>query len=302
MRRMIAEWFNERGRSADDAGSADRARRFYRLASRVDPRWSSPWYNLGLQDKYAGRWQDSLRFNQRAVVLDSQNEAAWWNLGIVATALHDWAGARRAWRGFGIDIPDGDGEIEMPVVTACVRLDPSDAGEVVWGDRIDPARIIVLNVPLPESGHRFHDIVLHDGAPNGNRTRDGEEYPVFDALALWQPSDYTTFEVSLGVPSQGAEDRLVELCRERKVGIEDWSTVRMICAECSRGNPAPHECVQHIAGPKPYAIAAQSEAAVREVLTEWVAEARDREYGAIDLRVPGATDDPSVRTTPAVRP
>lgn len=288
MRRKIADWLNERGRTADNTGHADRARRLYRFASQFDPSWSTPLYNLGLLEKYAGSWEDSLRLNQRAAALNPDDEAAWWNLGIAATALRNWPEARRAWRGFGIEIPDGDGEVEIPVVAACVRLDPNGSGEVIWGDRIDPARIVLLNVPLAESGYRFHDIVLHDGAPNGSRMRDGVEYPVFDSLGLWQPSDYSTFSANLHVPSEVDEDRLVELCRERTIGVEDWSTVRMICAECSRGNPGPHDCKQYSESTsRSYAMAAKSEHEVRTLLTTWVAEDETREYGAIELLVPG---------------
>jgi hypothetical protein len=287
MRRRIADWLNERGRTANDEG---RGRRFQRLAAFIDPNWSVPLYNLGLSSKYAGRWEESLHFNQRAAALDPKDEAAWWNLGIAATALHDWPEARRAWRGFGINIPDGDGEVEMPVVTACVRLNPNGSGEVVWGDRIDPARIVLLNVPLPESGHRFHDIVLHDGAANGSRVRDGSEYPVFDELSVWQASDYSTFEVSLNVPGQSAEDCLVEFSRGSEIGVEDWSTIRMICAECSRANPAPHDCKQTDAAPRPYAFAAKSEDDLRVLLTKWVAETPGAEYGAVDLVLRGSPE------------
>jgi hypothetical protein len=125
--------------------------------------------------------------------------------------------------------------------------------------------------------------------------RDSVEYPVFDALGLWQPSKYSTFEVSLTIHSHSAEDRLVALCRERKIGVEDWSTVRIICAECSRGNLDPHECKnRRDDAQRPYALAAQSEDDVRMLLTAWVAEDETREYGAIDLRVQGAySSDPS---------
>jgi hypothetical protein len=175
MRRRIASWLNEEGRAADDKGKADRALRFYRIASRVDPTWSTPWYNQGLVEKYAGRWKESQAFNLQATALDRGNQGAWWNLGIAATALHDWQEARRAWRGFGVDIPDGTGEVTIMPSVACVRLNPRESGEVVWGERIDPARTVVQNIPLPESGRRFRDIVLNDGAPNGTRTWEGVE-------------------------------------------------------------------------------------------------------------------------------
>ena len=69
MRRRIANWLNERGRLADNTGHADRARRFYRFATRVDPSWSVPFYNFGLLEKYAGHWEDSLVLNQKAADL-----------------------------------------------------------------------------------------------------------------------------------------------------------------------------------------------------------------------------------------
>ena len=90
------------------------------------------------------------------------------------------------------------------------------------------------------------------------------------------------------MPSQSDEDRLVELCRERKIGVEDWSTVRMICAECSRGNPGPHDCKQQYDSTKrQYALAAKSEDEVRMLLTAWVAEDEIRGYAGIDLLLPG---------------
>ena len=115
-------------------------------------------------------------------------------------------------------------------------------------------------------------------------TRNGRDYPVFDALDLWQPSQYSTFEVSLNIPDQRAEDRLVELCKEHKMGVEDWSTLRMLCAECSRGNPGIHECKQDSASPhKSYALAVKSESDLRIMLTEWVAETAGAHYGSVDL-------------------
>src|SRR5690242_11621848 len=98
MRRTLANWLNERGRKLSDDGNKDWARRFYRFATYADPGWSVPWYNRGLQAKYQGEWQESLRCNQKAVQLDSTDQDAWWNLGIAATALRDWGEAARAWR------------------------------------------------------------------------------------------------------------------------------------------------------------------------------------------------------------
>ena len=155
MRRIVAELLNMLGARSIDKGKRARGRRFYRLASQIDPRWSTPWYNLALDHKNCREWEDSLRCNQRATELDPKNEAAWWNQGIAATALKRWPEARRAWNAYGIALEDGEGEVRMPGCTACVRLDPGGLGEVVWGIRIDPARTILLSVPLPESGAVF---------------------------------------------------------------------------------------------------------------------------------------------------
>lgn len=164
MRRLFAEWLNHRGNLAADSDRKGRAASLYHFAARVDPTWSSPLYNLGLLAKYEGRWKESRAFNQRAVILNPEDTDAWWNLGIAATALHDWPEARRAWAVHGVEIHDGNSDIRMPPATACVRLNPKDDGEVVWGERLDPARIAITSVPLTESGHRFNDVVLNDGA------------------------------------------------------------------------------------------------------------------------------------------
>ena len=74
-----------------------------------------------------------------------------------------------------------------------IRLAERGGGEVVWSKRIDPARAVLANVPLPTSGHRCGDVVLHDGAANGYRLLRGKEVPVFDALACLQPSIFSTF-------------------------------------------------------------------------------------------------------------
>jgi hypothetical protein len=96
--------------------------------------------------------------NERAAALGgAEGDPAWWNLGIAATALRRWDAARDAWRRFGIQVPDGTGELQMDLGPAPVRLDPDGRAEVVWGRRVDPARIVVINVPTPESGHRWGD-------------------------------------------------------------------------------------------------------------------------------------------------
>jgi hypothetical protein len=272
MRHALSALLDSCGSKFINSGKLAFGERFYKLATTVEPRWSVPWYNLGLHTKNTGRWNESMRFNQRALELDPTDEAAWWNLGIASTALGDWSEARRAWKACGIELEDGEGEVRMPGATACVRLDPSGLGEVVWGQRLDPARMAILNVPLPESCHRFNDIVLNDGAANGSRVNSkGTEVPVFDELSIWKVSEYSTFRVKFNMRDDSAQERLVDLCTAADIGIEDWTTIRMLCAKCSRGNPGPHNCEAKPLedGHRRFGFGAKKQEDLSKVLHEW---------------------------------
>ncbi|HUE43483.1 MAG TPA: tetratricopeptide repeat protein [Candidatus Sulfotelmatobacter sp.] len=86
MRRLVAKQLNGLASICQDRGKLKLSEVLYRLAMHSDSNWSVPWYNLGLLTKYAGRWEESLHFNRRAVELNPSDEAACWNLGIAATA------------------------------------------------------------------------------------------------------------------------------------------------------------------------------------------------------------------------
>lgn len=263
---------NRRGeRHLNETGDLARAGASFAKATEHAPSWSVPWYNLGLAQKYLGRWADSLRSNRRAAELDPEDEAAWWNLGIAATALGDWPAARAAWATFGIAIPPGEGELAMDLGLTPIRLDPAGRGEVVWCDRIDPARAIIRNVPLPESGYRYGDLLLHDGAPSGERHRRGQVVPVFDMLALLRASAYTTYQVRARVSGAAAIVALAELAEAHDCGVEDWETIRRICAACSRGLPDPHEppAPSHEGDEVALAIAATRDDDLRRLLEIW---------------------------------
>ena len=272
--RQAANDLNTRGIELEDAGYTAEAEAWYRQAADAAPEWAVPWYNLGLLYKRQRRWSDSLRAGRRAVELDPSEQDAWWNVGIAATALGDWREAREAWTACGIEMPPGDGPPELRLGMTPIRVNPGGNGEVLWCDRIDPARAIIRNVPLPESGHRFKDLLLHDGAPNGYRMRRGREVPVFDALAILAPSSFSTWEVVVEAPSPDDCVALEELAQECGLGAEDWSTIRRLCVLCSEGRPhASHEWVVDYEPARRWGIAAHSEADVREILARWSAAA-----------------------------
>ncbi len=247
-------------------------------------------YNLGLASKYRGEWEKSLLHNQLASELNDGDEATWWNLAIAATALSHWEEARRAWAKCGIEFDADSGEPLWHPCTSCVRLNPNETGEVVWGSRIDPARIKILNVPLPSSKRRYGDILIHDGAQEGTRTSRGNEYPVFNELGVWKCSAHSTFEVELVVPTATALDSLTERCRQNDMWVEDWGTVRSLCAECSRGNPAEHSCTVEETGQNKFGFAAKSENGLRKVLRDWIEVEDGATIGNVRLVVSGVCD------------
>ncbi len=248
----------------------------------ANPNDAAIWFDLGLAYKYLLKWKDCAAANERALQISSDPEdPAWWNLAIAATALRDWGLARRAWRGYGLEIEGEDGPVACDYGMAPVRL---PHGEVVWGERIDPARVIVRNIPLPETGYRWGDVLLHDGAPNGERTVDGHVYSVFDVLDKWSPSEIPTYQVRAVCPTSGDSDALVDIFDANYFAAEDWSAnVRNLCRACSEGNPDGHnhpfgagDFERHFGLASPLGLA-------ERLLAEWVRGGSGREYS--DLRL-----------------
>lgn len=108
---------------------------------------------------------------------------------------------------------------------------------MVWCRRRSPAHAVVVNVPLPASGHRFGDVVLHDGEPRGSRRWGDTEVPVFDELERLEDSGVPTWQGEfVGVrPHDGVA--LSELADSLGLGVDEWSGIRLLCSECSHGSP-----------------------------------------------------------------
>jgi tetratricopeptide (TPR) repeat protein len=274
-KREQAEEFNVVARALHDRGELDDAIKHYKKAVTVDPTWAVPLYSLGLLFKQQCRWKESLQYNRQATSLDPEYQPAWWNLGIAATALSHWQVARSAWRGFGIDVPNGKGPLDFPCGHTPIRINPEGQAEVVWAYRLDPARACLTNIPFPESGYRWQDVVLNDGAPTGFRKSEGLEYPVFNALALLKRSKFATFVAHIRMPNKRAYiDDLSERATELAGNAEDWSTsTAMICKACSEGRP--HE--MHDTKRKPpkgahmVGIAARNRRHATEIVHSWEA-------------------------------
>jgi tetratricopeptide (TPR) repeat protein len=283
-KRQRASRADRRGSKLQEKGNSSGAIEQYRRAMSLDPTWSTPFYNLGLLHKYRGEWQASLEANLRATELAPQDQASWWNLGIAATALGRWDVARQAWRGAGLELPDGEGPIDLPCGYTPIRLDPEGAGETVWSHRLDPARARLSNIPLAE--YCYGDVVLNDGAAVGYRELDGQDVPVFNCLALLEPSRLSTWCVEIELSQTTLVDgeapalrELEELASARGLAAEDWSrAIRTLCRACSEGTPhathdaettAPGVAKETESGPHRIAIAAHTRGEVNDLLEDW---------------------------------
>ncbi|MFE9690486.1 tol-pal system YbgF family protein [Micromonospora sp. NPDC005806] len=231
------------------------------------------WYDAALAHKFLRNWAKAYELGREAAARAERGtqDPAFWNLGIAATIMADWATARDAWQGFGLVAPDGDGEIEADFGVTPVRL---ECGEVVWARRLCPARARVLNVPTPESGRRFGEVVVHDGAPNGERTVNGQTFPVFDELLLFRASDLptSTVEVVAGTPEDVRA--LAALFDQHGYGAEPASGVRVICSCCSEGSVGQHTDHQ-VAGGQRVHVAAPADR-IAGLLDAWCAGAPQR--------------------------
>jgi hypothetical protein len=233
------------------------------------PRAGVWWYDAALAHKFLRNWAKAYELGREAAARaerDSQ-DPAFWNLGIAATIMEDWATARDAWRGYGLTVPDGDGEIMADFGVTPVRLNADrGGGEVVWARRLCPTRAQVLNVPTPESGRRFGEVVVHDGAPNGHREVGGRTYSVFDELLLFRTSELPTSSVTVTAHREDVR-ALAELFDEQGYAAEPLSGVHLICACCSEGNVTQNP--DHVVGGEQVVNVAAPVAEIPALLERW---------------------------------
>ncbi len=279
---------HEHAYQAMERGALAQASSDFDALLRTEPANRYYHYMRGLVAKYQFDWETSLRRNLRAIELsDDSSEGEHWNAAIAATALGKWTEARRLWTSVGIRLPDGEGPIEGNFGVAVVRLSPWQGGETVFVRRIDPARARLLNVPLPESGHRFGDIVLHDGAATGHRFDGEHEVPVFNELVRLKPSEFQTFVVFVSCDSRESLQALLDATGPGIGYSEDWThSVRQICLRCSYGTAHTHDREESTdwQSDRNLGIAAQSRKSVDKLLGAWLAAGKDRAVAGIEVR------------------
>ena len=263
----------EQASALSEQGNDDAAIEKYKEVLKIEPEHSSCYYNIGLIYKYRNDWENSFKYNKLSYEMNPESEASRWNLGIAATALRDWKTARQVWNDCGIEITEGEGPIDDYFGTNPVRLNPEGDGEVVWADRLDPARARIISVPLPESGFCAGDIVLNDGAPMGYRMLGDSERAVFNVLELFEASTFNTYKADIRVNTAKDIESLEQIFVENDIPCEDWTThYRVICKACSEGRPHEHhdnDAEQEWQPEHEIAMCAESETEIKKILNDW---------------------------------
>lgn len=230
------------------------------------------WYDAALAYKFLRNWAKARELGLEAAARSPRGEQdpAFWNLGVAATVQRDWATARDAWEGFGIAVPEGEGEINGAFGPACVRLDTGGACEVVWIQRLCPTRGRVVNVPATK-GRRFGEVVVHDGEPTGERTYEGQSVAVFDELLLFEASPLPTLHATVNAPEAADVDALVASFFARDFGAEPASSFHVLCACCSGGSVDWGEAGAAAHGGSQTVWLAAPEREARQLLDAWAA-------------------------------
>ncbi|MET7396905.1 hypothetical protein ABZS66_25820 [Dactylosporangium sp. NPDC005572] len=225
------------------------------------------WFDAALAYKFARDWPRAYETGKVAVthVRRGREEPAFWNLGTAATVLRDWDTARDCWAGYGLPPFPGTGQIDAELGPTCVRL--ADVGEVVWAIRLCPTRARVINVPFDPS-RRFGEVVVHDGAPSGERTAGEMTVPVFDEVALFEPSAIATLSV-LVTAAPGDLDPLAESFARRQLGFEILASRVDLCDCCSRSS-IRQERAEYDGEQRLFLGAGEADA--RALLEAWTAE------------------------------
>ncbi len=276
-----------KARRALDEGRLDDAERLLLDITRANPTSATDWWNLGLVYKFQRRWQEALDAFVRNAELRPAPEP-YWNAGVAATALRNWTAARWAWRQLELDVGPGDGAPEADFGPGPFRLNPDGSAEVVWGTRIDPCRMRIRSVPLPESGHRYDDIVLHDVVPRGSRELRGQQRSVFDELERMEPAAHPTLRAELSWTAPEDERALYALFDDPAYGAENWtSSIEMLCAQCSLA--AGHEHASEDGGEirltGTWRFGGHVEG-IRAVLANWTAAGEGRSASDLQLAEP----------------
>jgi hypothetical protein len=73
------------------------------------------------------------------------------------------------------------------------------------------------------------------------------------------------------VPNEHSERQLIQVCGASEIGVEDWSTLRIICSVCSSGTPHDCQAMESEDGTRTFGIAAKNHEDAVRTPREWAA-------------------------------
>lgn len=262
----------------DQQGDTYNAVKLYKKVCRLAPSWAPPLQNLGSIYKYRQEWKPALHYVKKAVSADPALRMAWWDLGIAATALKKWRIARSVWRKFGY--PPRASWQPTPV---SVQLNGEGRFEILWANTLDPVRATLQNIPHPDSGRHFRDIVLIDQQIVGYHVVQNHRYPVYQELGLFKNSGFLTYSCRIDADRPDSIPLLEKLCRDADLGFEIWSrALRQFAPQHHSARPeyyGPGLWEEKPSGGVHVALAARQEKQVLQVLHSWELISLESFYG-----------------------
>jgi hypothetical protein len=112
-------------------------------------------------------------------------------------------------------------------------------------------------------------VVLHDGEPKGTRRHGDAQVSVFDELDKLQDSAIPTWQAVVEGATVEDVAYLGDIAGPRGLGADNWSGIRLMCADYSHGDPDTKH--QHTPAHDEQAVLglAGNEAQLRDCLTQW---------------------------------
>lgn len=169
------------------SGELESAIATLRRASRIDPSYFGPWFNLGLAYKRSQDWRsavDAFVAAWERLPRDVSTDlyaSVLWNVGITASAMQEWSRARWAWSQLGHDVKGGAGT--PPSIPMGLAWVSHLGGNPLLARRLDPVRVCILS--HDSVGELAPGIIaVHDGERVGAKIHNGEELPIFPVLAV----------------------------------------------------------------------------------------------------------------------
>lgn len=267
---MSPETLLEQAKAYLRAGDAYQAVKILRKLVKEQPAWVTPNYWLAKVYKQRREWKPCLHYSQRAVECEPQEWECWEWMGLAAAALGRWPTARKAWMklGYPYSIQEGISEPQLGGIVVC--LNEKTRPEIVWANRLDPARARLESVPQPSSGYHHQDILLIERAEHVHHILGTHKIPVFRVIERLKHSRIPTFSVELHTQENAEVQLLAHLCHRQRIGFDNWSMANRQMSFRRNDELNYYKVNQEEAGPTTLiGLAGRKKVVLHKLLQEW---------------------------------